>query len=139
MSNTIKHSPAYDLALFLVDQGIGDFGGSNDWCINVSGLPEAPVNAVSLQDTPGFPPLHYNLQIKRPSLQVVIRGLNYLETYSRIDSINTLLLNNFDYRTDQFVYVGADSISDVENIGKDEKGYFLFSANYTLIRQATIS
>lgn len=131
-------SVAYHVAGMLVEQGISpELGGASPWCVNVSGLPETPVNVLALEDTAGLAPLQYKLDIRRPGVQLIARGSDYLTTYAKVSEVYAFLGQQAQGTVvEGFRYIGFDAMSDIIYIRQDNKTFFLFSANFTVHRVA---
>lgn len=127
------NSPAHDLVLYLVSQGVGAFGGEGDWSLHVSGEPATPENVITLYDTAGGDLDTDEQDVWQPSIQVRVRGKNYNAAYQKQVVIQKLLTRPgldpvIDAETSRFT--GVMMTSDVLSLGRDENKLYLLTANY---------
>lgn len=119
-------SPAYTIARYLETQGFGEW--AND--INVSLEPSEPVECITLYDTGGQDPDSDEQDVFNKTIQIRIRTLNYLETYTKLEQIRDLLINQ--------TIAGINGIwmqGDILYIGRDDNDRHLFTTNFRLLIQ----
>jgi hypothetical protein len=139
-------TPAYELARFLEEQGVGIWGGNSDWSLHVGREPSDPDNVTTLYDTGGIEPLAVDPYIGQPQVQVRVRahGTRYLEAYELQERIRGLLVQPgaglvpgaLERTIGVHRYVQIFPIADILAIGRDDKDRHIVVANYQLIRQA---
>ena len=119
-------SPAYTIARYLETEGFGEW--AND--INVSLEPNEPVECITLYDTGGQDPDSDEQDVFNKTIQIRVRTLNYLETYTKLEQIRDLLINQ--------TIVGINGIwmqGDILYIGRDDNDRHLFTTNFRLLIQ----
>ena len=119
-------SPAYTIARYLETEGFGEW--AND--INVSLEPNEPVECITLYDTGGQDPDSDEQDVFNKTIQIRVRTLNYLQTYTKLEQIRDLLINQ--------TIVGINGIwmqGDILYIGRDDNDRHLFTTNFRLLIQ----
>lgn len=124
-------SPSKDIALILVDEGVGTIGTD----IYVSEQPKLPDECVSLFDTGGFPPVP-NYRYDLPTIQIIVRGIRgqYLTAYNTADNIKAILNGKYGITKNSTRYVGIWAMGDIMSLGKDDNGRPLLSVNFRIHR-----
>lgn len=131
----MSRSPAHGVATHLASIGIGALGGNADWAINVSQLPERPIRALAVVDSGGQSPLLYQENLRRPSVQVLGRGDDLDALWAKMEEVHqALAVDGAGTVVGAYRYVGFDSVGDILALGQDDKGNFLMSANFNVIR-----
>lgn len=127
-------SPAEHLKDILVTASIGAFGGSLDWAIYVSKMPDTPDACVALYDSGGETP-NPKWLLDFPSVQVMARGKEsgYQALYNKVNDIKNALLGHpgLDVADGRLVSVRMEG--GPAFLGYDEKKRPSFSINWTLI------
>jgi hypothetical protein len=119
-------SPAYTIARYLETEGFGEW--AND--INVSLEPNEPVECITLYDTGGQDPDSDEQDVFNKTIQIRVRTLNYLETYTKLEQIRDLLIKQ--------TIAGINGIwmqGDILYIGRDDNDRHLFTTNFRLLIQ----
>ena len=124
-------SPSEDIALILVDEGIGTIGTD----IFVSKEHETPDECISLFDTGGFPP-ESGFRYDYPTIQVRVRGKKgkYQATYNKADDIKAILNGKHNVTKNGTRYVGIWAMGDILSLGYDESDRPLLSVNFRIQR-----
>lgn len=91
-------------------------------------IPAEPDNLVSLFISGGYTPILKEIQ--EPTFQVRVRHMDYPEGYKLIEKIKNILINTYNYATEEVVYHGFYQIGDIAEIGKDENGRTGFTVNF---------
>lgn len=134
-------TPADVVRQILLDAAIGSVNGA--WPIFVSFLPQTPDSAICVYDTAGR--LDGRLMttgkvIEHPGIQVLVRGLDYPATWTKIDDLVLLL----DGISNSSVALASDEVYSVQNISRtgavipvgvdetDGRRRNLFTANYIM-------
>lgn len=127
-------SPAHAVALYLASQGVGTFGGSASWSINVSREPVSPVDAVTLYDTGGPGPDTDDMDVFFNTFQVRVRSANYASAHSKQEQIRGLLLAHPSFLHEDVRYA-VNMETDIMHLGRDDNDRHLLTANYRVISQ----
>lgn len=122
-------SPAYDIAQYLASQGVGVFGGSSAWSINVSREPASPDDCITLYDTGGAGLDTDDRDIDRVSFQVRVRSFDYLSARAMQVAIRDLLLIDPGVAAGGNLYTISQE-SNIMHIGRDENDRQILTANY---------
>lgn len=126
-------TPAHDTALFLAADGAtGAFGGTTGWPVYVGREPLEPENVVTVYDTGGGPNLLVDL--RKPTIQVRVRGTTYESTWGRADAVYTSLVTPVNPSTDDGVTLQWVAETDILYIGRDDKDRYLVTCNFQLLR-----
>lgn len=132
-------SPAYDVAQYLVSEGVGAFGGDLDWAIGIDRLPDSPANAIAIYDTGGPGPIVTDTDFRQPTIQVRVRGLDWPAVRARQAEIYDLLQQ--PGTTDapprllgEHEYVAMNLQGDILSLGADDGDRYNLVANYSLMR-----
>lgn len=128
-------SPAWDIAHYLDDQGVGTFGGTSSWSLNASREPVDPPDAVTLYDTGGGEPDTDEQDLLSPTFQVRVRSLDFQRAYDKQIEIRNLLILPGKITTEFSVFVLIAMTSDVIDAGHDDNNRFILTANYRTIRE----
>jgi hypothetical protein len=128
-------SSAHDVALFLAANAIGTFAGDTNFSIHVGAEPAAPNNVITIYDTPGLEPDTDELDLLRPSFQVRVRVLSYLEGQAKQEAIRDLLILPFGLTMNGTEYINIVQTSDIASIGRDDEGRHVFVSNYRAIKE----
>lgn len=130
-------SPADVIRTFLIDEDLGSDGGT--WPIYVAFLPDTPDDAIVVSDTAGMQDgrVMSGEQIIHPGIQVVVRGVDYVLTYSKISDIALALdgINGLSVALsseDSYTLKNVSRTGDILPLGMDEVGdrrRFNFSVN----------
>ncbi len=124
------NSPAHDIALYLVANGVGTLPYTSGWAVSLALEPANPDNAVTVYDTGGQGPDTDELDLKRPTFQVRVRSASYVTAYAKQQAIRDLLILTQPIGD----FVGIEMTSDILAIGRDESSRHLLTANYQAIR-----
>lgn len=118
----------------IVAAGLGS-EGAGLWPVFVSSEPSAgPEEVITTYDTGGVDPLHSEVGLRRPTVQVRVRSRHYSSGWSKANSIFETLSTTYNQTYDSGRVVGFIPRGDVLYIGRDAKELRLFSVNFELIR-----
>lgn len=136
------NSAAVDIAAYLVSRGVGVAAAAQavpseaSWPISVGREAREPINTITVYDTPGRSPDTHEMDVYRPNVQVRVRSSRYLagEAKARLaltELTAVLLLSIGGTR-----YVAVQPITDVNYVGHTEQDAYLFTVNFSVVRQA---
>lgn len=128
-------STAYEVAQYLDANGVGGFASSASWSINVSREPVAPVDAITIYDTPGLEPDTDELDLLKPGFQVRVRCADYLQGFAKQEAIRDLLILPSTLTLSGTRYVSIVMSIDINSIGRDEEDRHLLVASYRTIKE----
>ncbi len=127
-------SPAEGIKDLLVAASLGTFGATDGWSIRIGDLFDSPDTLVVIKESGGQPPNPAWL-IDFPSVQIIIRGnekgYQAARTQARKVKDELLGLPSQDLNGDRWVAINM--ISDIADIGRDEKKRPMWSINFGLI------
>lgn len=127
-------NPAEIAKDLLVAAGVGTFGSQSGWGIFVSKEPTSPDTTVTVYNTGGLAP-NPKWLLDFPSIQVRVRGAanGFVAARQKAQDAKDALLGipSQDVGPDRLVAING--ISDVADIGYDEKERPLFTVNFSLI------
>jgi len=139
--------PADIIRQLLIDASLGTQGPSADWSVFVSFLPGNPDDAICVYDTAGKLDgrlMEDGTQIEHPGIQVMVRGMSYLETWEKAKTIASA----FDAWTvssiavesgESYTLYNISRSGDILPLGMEAEGdrrRLLFSINATVtVRQ----
>lgn len=126
-------SPAHDIAQHLAANGFGAIGQE----LHISREPVAPDSVTTLYDTGGAEPVLVDENLRQPTIQIRVRGYDYAACYARHEAIlEHLAVDQTDFETTDYRYVGCWLTSDIISIGRDDDDRQRLTANYRLERHA---
>lgn len=78
-----------DIKTILISDGVGSAIPADDWGIHIGVMPETPDRVIYLSDSGGMDPIPLmdTSVIHHPSCHVLVRGLDYLNSYSKCEEI----------------------------------------------------
>lgn len=121
-----------EIATYLANNAVGTLGTT----VFYSHLPDASNQCVAVFDTGGTIPDRY-INTKSPTFQVFVRAATYTAGRELLDTIRTLLHNQYNVQlTVGGVYCySINALSEGGHIGQNERGLDEFSMNFqALIR-----
>lgn len=126
--------PAQSIRDRLVAQGIGVFGSTTGWSINIGQFPDSPDTVVLINQTGGrnpFPHLLYN----EPSVQVMVRGSKngYTSARTKIGDVVRALLGLSSQTLQGDMYRSCNQLGDISYLGQDESNRPMFTANFWFV------
>jgi hypothetical protein len=129
-------SPAEDIKDLLVSAGIGTFGASSGWSLNVSRTPAAPDTCVTVYDSGGRDP-HPAQLLDHPSIMVQVRGAKngYAAGYAKAQEVKDALIGIADQTVNGTRYTGIWMKGDINPMGYDESNRPLFTLNFAITRE----
>lgn len=129
-------TPAHDIGLYLAtpEFAIGTFAGAAAWSINVGQEPASPPEAVTVYDTGGGAPIP-DIELREPTIQVRVRGPNYLAAQAKAEAIFAQLTQPTTREIEGSRYIGIWATSDILALGRDDNDRYLFTANFRCERQ----
>ena len=122
------NSPAEDVKDILESSSaaLSLTGGTN---LFIATLPTSPDNCVSLYTYGGNPQEQYDHE--RPSVQVIIRNRSYQTGYALARDIKYALHDQYNNKSVNGTrYIRIHCISDILELGQDEKNRYKFSVNF---------
>lgn len=141
-------TPAVELAQYIAAAGIGagPFGGDGAWSVHVSREPLAPDDVVTVYDTGGADAVVVDAgaDMRRPSIQVRVRGTDYLEAAELLGAIRDLLVQPegaalaagaLERAIGTHWYVSIGLVGDIVSLGRDDNDRQRLVANFAIIRQ----
>jgi hypothetical protein len=131
------NSAAVDISGHLAANGIGSFAGnpSHVWSINVAREPVEPANCVTVYDTGGQGPDTDELDIHQPTIQIRVRSKVYIEGYEKQRVIQSVLHSIRQTTIGLTNYLSCVAETDITYIGASDNDFYLFTANYRILRQ----
>lgn len=131
--------PSIGVKDLLVAGGIGVFGNTTGWSINIGGWPDNPDTAILINMAGGRSPFPH-LRLNFPSVHIQVRGAKggYAAAFIKMQSIVDVLLGRpsgvpsvaaVDW------WQGVTQLGDVAFVGFDENKRPVFTANFSLIVQ----
>jgi hypothetical protein len=132
-------SPAHELALYLVAQGVCSSFGED---VHVDREPATPADVVTLYDTGGVDVLP-DIELHTTTIQVRVRSTDREAGYELQELIAAAFLKPRAVAENQPVafdaeghrYIAFAARGDIVSLGRDDNGRALFTANYELQRQ----
>lgn len=119
------------LADHLDSHGAGDSTGANV-NIFVSSYPDDPDNMIALLGLPGSEmPNKYIGEFEYPRFQVMIRNTDYEAGAGKMREVRDLLHDQLAIELVNFYVLRIQAQQDGYPIGRDEKGRYEFSINFT--------
>lgn len=112
-------------------------GGVGEFAVNVfiSEEPPQPDLCVTIYDTGGYP-ADLAVDIYNPTIQVRVRGAvgGYQAAYQKALAVLTILhgIHNETWNSTRYILIQA--MSDILNIGTDDKGRPLLTINFRIMR-----
>lgn len=127
-------SPAHMVALRLVELGLGVFGSTHGWSVNVSREPVLPDQCVTVYDTGG--PQHDTdeLDISYPTFQVRVRASAYPDAYAKAQAVRTALMGK-TFSSEGVVFEDVAVATDIADLGKDDQNRSLLTVNFRSMMQ----
>ena len=98
--------------------------------------PSEPPTCITLADTGGFAP-DTNVDIRRPTIQVLSRAVAYTTAYSNLELIYDFLHALTNQTINSTRYISIFALSDVLPLGLDKRGRILLSQKYRIDRTTT--
>lgn len=129
-SSTIK-SPAWDIASFLDDQGLGTIGTD----ISVNTESDEPDEFITCFDTGGFDP-DGAVDISNPTVMIHVRGKSddFHATYEKARLVKNTLHRQHDIEINGSRYLQILVTGDILDLGRDKHKRPKFSINLLLMR-----
>ena len=122
-----------NVSQYLITQGIATAEGTD---IFIGSLPDSDAstfdNAILIRDTGGAEP-DKHLPIKQPTIQILVRNVNYDTGYNKAKAIRDALHQKLD---NTVLEVGADDVMTIfamqepTHLGMDESNRHLFTCNF---------
>lgn len=130
----MSKDPAQCVKDLLVTAGVGVFGASSGWSINIGRFPDKPDTVILINTTGGETPMPH-LLLDFPSVQVMVRGVEngYQDAYNKIKDVRKYLLGMQTQVLQGDTYRSCTMISDIAYIGQDDNTRPLLSANFSFI------
>ena len=132
-------SASQDVGQFLVDEGIGVFGGQTPFAIYVNNEPPSPDDVITLYDTQSPPPArtmnNTSVLTKFTNFQIRVRGNDQKAVYEKLDSIIVKLNEIPAWITiNSTRYMNFQPITDSFRLPQDDNERWIFVINYQTIR-----
>ena len=126
-------SPAKDIADYIEDAGIGTLGTN----MYIHSSPAGKTFQITVRDTGGFDPEAYidvSDKIRRPTVQVVIRGAkyNFADAYLAARNIIDLIDQKYNVSINGKRYIRMDLSGDIIDTGEDTNECPVLSVNFAL-------
>lgn len=126
------NSPSEDVKDMITQSaGVGTFGVG----VFISVEPPTPDLCVTIYDTGGYP-ADLAVDIYNPTIQVRVRGAvgGYQAAYQKALAVLTLLhgVHNETWNGTRYILIRA--MSDILNVGEDDKGRPILTINFQLMR-----
>lgn len=110
----------------------GTFAATTDWGVHIGKLPNKPNNCATVMLTGGLPP-NPKWLVDYPSLQVIVRGEDYVATRAKAQAVKDALLGLPSQTISGDRIVSTKMNGDITPLGFDESNRALFSLNFSLI------
>ena len=129
-------SPAEIIINILENEGIGTYGGVNDWSLYYSKEPNQPNNVITVYNAGSLlnPVLLFDgTRINYYSVNIRVRGISTTLSWNKAEEINALLKNR-----DLSMYPGAVGLLKIngpQHIGFDDSNKSIHSMNYQLTKE----
>ena len=133
------NSASQDVGQFLVDKGIGLFGGQSAFAIYVNNEPPEPDDVITLYDTSSPPPARAmnttSVFTKFTNFQIRTRGNDQKVTYAKLDTI-IKTINNISawIIINSTRYMNFQPVTDILSLPQDDNERWIFVINYQTIR-----
>ena len=113
---------------YLEANGVGVFGTD----IFIGTRPSFPIDCLTLYDTGGFAPQKDTTS--DPTIQAIVRNESYLTGLIKLHEVHDLLKEKYSFwlKEDEIWVIKMEAQGEPGQIGRDDNGNYLFSANYHL-------
>lgn len=119
-----------DIAEYLSRKGIGEFSTGNDGDIFIGIRPEKPDECICLFQYAGRQSICRSLdRVKRPALQVQVRGKSVLRSLKKIESVVDLL-DQSDPTINGVYYPSIRAVQSPFLLCKDENEQYVYAVNF---------
>ena len=118
-------SPATEIAKLLTSKGFQPTYYASE--------PPTPDDVITVYDSVGVAPLHVEMEVRRPGIQVRVRDRSYDAGYARQVSVMNELLSWVGEEGQSLVFTGLEMSGDVYSLGRDENNRSILVANYQVI------
>lgn len=116
----------------LVTAGIGAAGGTNDWAIHIGKLINNPDNIIIVTSSGGIAP-NPKWLVDYPSVQVLIRGKDYVTAKGKAQNVKDTLLGISNQTVNGDILAAVNMIGDITPLGFDESNRITFAVNFSII------
>jgi len=138
---------AFDIATKLAALGLGTIGSSSSWGIYIDHLPDEPISAISVTDSPSPPPTITSQMgqntFDRAMFQIRVRSTTYASTWTKILAIEKALRGLRFLVTEtgkpKVRYKGVFRQSDFFPLASNKKGVYIRSVTFLTMRQEDVS
>lgn len=134
------NSPAVDIASLLAGSGIGTLGMD----LFASRLPGAPDTVTAVMSTASRQPqistgVSTFKNIDRPNVQVLVRVPPGQQSagYAKAETVKNILHGKGVFVSGGARYISTLAVSDIGELGTDEKGRPVYSINFAIERSTT--
>lgn len=108
--------------------------GPGDWPVFIGRQPTGPDSVLTVYDTGGTDPLHLEAGLRRPTVQVRVRSVDYADGWTKANAIYAGLGTTWSAIYGAERVVGFVARGDILFLNRDDQDRFLFSLNFELMR-----